>query len=160
IRWLEPNEETKLLDACRESRNRYLTDIVTIALETGMRRGEIMALVWERIDLSRGVIKLEITKSGKRREVPMRGVVYDALVGLPGPREGQLWPSRTFPREAWDFAVERANLEDFHFHDCRHHFASWFMMRGGNLQELKEILGHASLKMVLRYSHLSPGHLR
>jgi integrase len=63
-------------------------------------------------------------------------------------------------RTGFDNAVERAGLEGFHFHDLRHHFASWFMMRGGNLQELREILGHADLKMTMRYAHLSPAHLR
>jgi len=50
--------------------------------------------------------------------------------------------------------------EHFWFHDCRHHFASWFMMRGGSLPALMEILGHANIKMTLRYAHLSSGHLR
>lgn len=63
-------------------------------------------------------------------------------------------------RAAFETAVEWAKLEDFHFHDCWHHFASWFMMRGGNLLALKEIGGWRSLKMVERYAHLSPGHLR
>jgi site-specific recombinase XerD len=56
--------------------------------------------------------------------------------------------------------VEEAKLDDFTFHDCRHHFASWFMMRGGSLQALREILGHRDIKMTLRYAHLAPGHLR
>lgn len=56
--------------------------------------------------------------------------------------------------------MEEAGLEDFTFHDCRHHFASWFVMRGGSLQALKEILGHRDVKMTMRYAHLSPGYLR
>ena len=63
-------------------------------------------------------------------------------------------------RTAWERAVERAKLDDFHFHDTRHHFASWFMMQGGSLLALNEILGHASLTMTQRYAHLSPGHLK
>src|SRR5205823_7083058 len=74
IRWLEPDEETRLLAACAKSRNPELTKIVTIALETGLRKGEMLGLTWDRVDLSRGVIRLEQTKSGKRREVPMRQV--------------------------------------------------------------------------------------
>jgi len=57
-------------------------------------------------------------------------------------------------------AVAAARLDDFRFHDCRHHFASWFVMRGGSLQALKELFGHADLKMTLRYAHLAPEHLR
>jgi integrase len=68
---------------------------VTIALETGLRRAEILGLTWDRVDLSRGVIRLEITKSGKRREVPMRQVVYDTLIALPGEREGRVFRTRS-----------------------------------------------------------------
>jgi integrase len=159
LRWLEPAEEARLLTACLACGGEALRDMVLVALETGMRQGEILALTWERTDFARGVFKLEQTKSGRRREVPMRQLLYDRLSTMPGPREGRLW-TRAFPRGSWEMAVQEAKLEDFHFHDCRHHFASWFMMRGGSLQELKEILGHADITMTLRYAHLSPAHLR
>jgi integrase len=175
IRWLEPDEEHRLLAACETSTRPDLHKIATVALETGLRKGEVMGLTWERVDFSRGVIRLEHTKSGRRREVPMRQAVYDTLAPLralaaevlpteeeadrrTGPR-GRVWPHR-FPRRAWGQALERAGLEDFHFHDCRHHFASWFVMRRGSLQALKEILGHATLAMTMRYAHLAPEHLR
>jgi integrase len=105
------------------------------------------------------VIRLEITKSGERREVPMRQVVYERLAALPGPREGRVWPKGNVTK-AFVNAVARAQLDDFRFHDMRHHFASWFVMRGGSLQALKEILGHRDLTMTLRYAHLAPDHLR
>jgi integrase len=89
----------------------------------------------------------------------MRQVVYDILVALPGPREGRVWPDQSI-RTAWETAVERAKLDDFHFHDCRHHFASWFMMRGGSLLALSKILGHAKVSMTEKYAHLAPDHLR
>ena len=131
IRWLEADEETRLLDACRASKTRHLANIVTMALETGLRKAELLGLTWDRLDLSRGVIRLEITKSGKRREVPMGQAVYDVLASQPGPRQGRLWPSGKL-RTAFEKAVETAKLDDFHFHDMRHHFASWFAMRGGD----------------------------
>lgn len=160
LRWLDPDEEARLIAACRASKaSAYLPDMVTVALETGLRKGELLGLTWQRIDLSRGVIRLELTKSGKRREVPMRQVVYNILAALPGPREGRVWPSENITT-AWTHAVERAGLEDVRFHDMRHHFASWFVMRGGSLQALKEILGHRDIKMTLRYAHLAPDHLR
>ena len=148
-----------LLAACAKSKNKALRSIVVIALESGLRRAEVLGLTWDRVDLSRGVIRLERTKSGKRREVPMRQVVYNTLAGLPGPREGRVFKTRSI-RTAFENAAEAAGLDDFHFHDTRHHFASWFMMREGSLQELKEILGHADITMTLRYAHLSPAHLR
>jgi site-specific recombinase XerD len=70
-----------------------------------------------------------------------------------------VWPAGDI-RTAFENAVAEAKLDDFHFHDCRHHFASWFVMRGGSLQALKEILGHATLAMTMRYAHLAPEHLR
>ncbi len=70
-----------------------------------------------------------------------------------------MWRQRKV-RRAFETAVAAAGLDDFRFHDFRHHFASWFVMRGGSLQALKELLGHADLKMTLRYAHLSPEHLR
>ena len=63
-------------------------------------------------------------------------------------------------RSAWENAVDWAKLSDFHYHDLRHTFASWAVQRGAKLQEVKDLLGHRSLAMVLRYSHLSPEHLR
>ena len=124
-----------------------------------MRYGEIMGMEWERVDLSRGVIRLELTKSGRRREVPMRQAVYDVLARRPGERAGRVWPDHSI-RTAWETAVERAKLDDWHFHDCRHHFASWFIMRGGNLLALSKILGHAKVSMTEKYAHLAPDHLR
>ena len=88
VRWLgqyAPDEEQRLLDACKASRASQLAAIVTVGLETGLRRGELLGLTWDRVDLSRGVLRLEVTKSGKRREVPMRQAVYDILSAMPEP---------------------------------------------------------------------------
>jgi len=159
IKWLELHEEARLLTACAGSDNPHLLPIVTLALESGMRYSEIIGIEWNRVDLSRGVIRLERTKSGRRREVPMRQVVYEILAGLPGGREGLVWPEQSI-RTAWETAVDRAKLADWHFRDCRHHFASWFMMRGGNLLALSKILGHAKVSMTEKYAHLAPDHLR
>ena len=160
IRWLEPDEEARLLDACSKSQTKHLLALVTVAMETGLRKGELFDLTWAQVDMSRGVIRLEVTKSGKRREVPMRQVVYNALSELPGPHEGRVWPAGSI-RTAFENSVEAANLDSpLHFHDLRHHFASWYVMRGGSVPALQQILGHATLAMTMRYSHLSPKHLR
>jgi hypothetical protein len=71
----------------------------------------------------------------------MRQAVYELLAARAGAREGRLWPAAKI-RTAFESAVERAGLEDFVFHDCRHHFASWFVMRGGGLPALQQLLGH------------------
>jgi integrase len=159
LRYLTEEEQVRLLAACEKSRNRDLLGVVTVALDTGMRRGEILGLTWDRVDLSRGVLRLEITKSGRRREVPMRQQVYDVLAARPELRVGRVWPDRQI-RKAFETAVAAAQLDDFRFHDLRHTFASNFVMRGGSLQSLKEILGHSSMAMTLRYAHLAPEHVR
>src|SRR5215470_4778107 len=116
IRWLERHEEARLLAACAKSKNLYLAKIVTVALETGLRRGGLLGLTWDGIDLSRGVIRLESDEVGRRREVPMRQAVYDVLAALPGPREGRVWPCGD-GRTSFENAVADAKLDDFHFHD-------------------------------------------
>jgi integrase len=73
LRWLTPEEAIRLLGACRKSRNEHLTDLVEFALFTGMRRGEVLGLTWERVDRARGVVLLDVTKNGRRREVPLNG---------------------------------------------------------------------------------------
>ena len=80
-----------------------------------------------------------------------------------GPKDsGLVFESASFNhyRSAWQAAVTRAKLADFRFHDLRHTFASWSVQRGAAVQEVKELLGHASLAMTMRYAHLSPEHLR
>jgi len=138
LRWLTPEEATRLLDACRESRNADLTDLVEFALFTGMRRGEVLGLAWERVDRARGVVLLDVTKSGRRREVPLNGRA-DAVLARRGSKSaGLVFGTQRWDhfRTAWDLAVGRAKLIDFHFHDLRHTFASWAVQRGATLQEV------------------------
>jgi integrase len=145
LRWLTEDEIKKLLQACGKSRNRDLRAAVTVAIKA---------------DLSRGVIRLEVTKSGKRREVPLNTESYAALVSL-GPKEsGRVFRKQSL-RKAYENAVSNAKLlEDVNFHTLRHTFASWAVMRGVSLKELQELLGHSSLAMTMRYAHLAPERLR
>ena len=144
----------------RASRTKHLHDVVVVALETGLRKAEVLGLEWNRIDLSRGVIRLEKTKSGKRREVPMRQRVYEVLAARGGERKGRVWPVGNI-RSAFEAAVETAQLDkEFTFHGCRRHFASWFVMQGGSLSALQQLLGHATLAMTMKYAHVGAGHLR
>ena len=162
LRWITPEEAQRLLAACRQSRTAGLADLVEFSLFTGLRQSEALGLTWDRVDRARGVILLDVTKSGKRREVPLN-VEADAVLARRGPKEtGLVFSSRNWDRfrTAWENAVARAKLTDFHWHDLRHTFASWAVQRGATLQEVKELLGHGSLAMVMRYAHLSPEHLR
>lgn len=168
LRYLEADELRRLLDACRASRNPYLAAIVTIAVHTGMRKGEILGLEWPRVDLSTSRITLYRTKSGKPRGVPINRAVYEVLIALesdPARRAGLLFKKRDDRawgqiRRAFEGALTKAGIKEVRFHDLRHTAASHLVMRGATLQEVKELLGHADLTMTLRYAHLSPAHLR
>jgi integrase len=159
LRWLNQEEIKRLLEAAAKSRNKELRAAVIVALNTGLRRGELLGLTWERVDLSRGVIRLELTKSGRRREVPMNDDSYRALVGLGPKADGRVFKTH-YVQTAYNHVVEAAKLDDVNFHTLRHTFASWAVMRGVTLKELQELLGHASLTMTMRYAHLAPEHLR
>jgi integrase len=166
-RYLDLNEIQRLMAACTVSKNPHLAAIVTIAINTGMRKAEIMGLEWERVDLSTSRITLYQTKNGKARGVPINRAVYEALVAIQPDaalRHGWVFTTRNARawgqiRTAFAKACERAGLKGFRFHDLRHTCASHMVMRGRSLQEVKEVLGHSDLKLTLRYAHLSPRHL-
>jgi integrase len=129
---------------------------------TGLRQGEALGLTWSRVDRSRGVVLLEVTKSGRRREVPLNGPADAFLVRRGGRGDGLVFGSSAWTsfRKGWERAVEDAGLDNFRFHDLRHTFASWAVQRGATLPEIKDLLGHATLSMVMRYAHLAPEQLR
>jgi hypothetical protein len=159
----DPAMRDRLITSDEEmARNGNLTDLVEFALFTGLRRGEVLDLTWERVDRARGVILLDVTKSGKRREVPLNSRADAVLARRGSKSSGLVFGTRKWDhfRSAWERAVGRAKLVDFHFHDLRHTFASWAVQRGASLQEVKDLLGHRSLAMTLRYGHLAPEHLR
>ena len=117
------------------------------------------------MDRARGVLKLELTKSGERREVPLCGPADAVLArrGGAGKAGGLVFGTTSWDafRKSWEAAVEAAKLDaPLRFHDLRHTFASWTIQEGASLPELQKLLGHAALAMTLRYAHLSPGHLR
>ena len=109
------------------------------------------------------IIVGKTTKSGQRREVPL-GSNSDAVLARRRPPEakGYVFGSRKWNsfRSAWEVAVASAGIDDLRFHDLRHTFASWLVQRGRTLKEVQEALGHTTITMTMRYSHLSPDHLR
>jgi integrase len=173
-RYLSEEEIVRLLQACARSRNRYLTSIVTLAPNTGMRKSEILGLTWERIELHKDMgfnarIVLHETKNNESRGIMLNAAGIGALTAIepePARRVGLVFKKRTSGehwgqiRTAFEKAVERAGLPDFRFHDLRHSCASHLAMRGRPLTEIQQILGHKSFTMTLRYAHLSPTHLR
>jgi len=97
----------------------------------------LLGLTWERVDVSRGVIRLELTKSGRRREVPMNDDSYRALVSLGPKASGRVFKTR-YMQTAYNNAVAAAELDDVNFHTLRHTFASWAVMRGVTIKELQD----------------------
>ena len=166
VRFLSDEERELILQACKESECKPLYLIVVLALSTGMRQGEIMNLRWPDIDLERNRIVLHITKNGERRVVPLAGHALGEVQEHSKVRRidtDLLFPGRKhnrpfFVREPWMKAVKKAGIEDFRFHDLRHSAASYMLMSGASLGEIAELLGHKTLQMVQRYSHMSEPH--
>lgn len=163
VRFLSDEERQHLLDACRESRNKDLYLVVILALSTGARRGELLGLRWADVDTNRGLLTFRETKNGESRAVPLTGqalsLMRERSRGSGGPLTALVFPP-TAIRTAWDNAVRRAGLVDFRFHDLRHSSASYLAMSGASMVEIAEVLGHKTLSMVKRYSHLSEAHTR
>jgi integrase len=165
-RFLSDAERERLLAACRASSNPDLYPAVVLALATGARRMEILGLRWPQVDLVRSVITLTETKNGERRILPLSPPIKDLLRDRAKVRRiNSDWvfpgPSATRPaqlRHAWHEALKAAEIEDFHWHDLRHSCASYLAMGGATLMEIATILGHKTLAMVKRYSHLSDPH--
>ncbi len=135
-------------------------------MSTGARRGELLSLCWADVDLKRGILTLRETKNSETRVVPLTGYALDILTHHAKIRRldtSFVFPDRTGTRplgirEAWDCAVKRAEITNFHSHDLRHSAASYLAMNGASLMEIAEILGHKTLNMVKRYAHLSEAH--
>lgn len=164
LRYLDRDEAELLLLQC----SAHLKPIVTVAINTGMRRGEILNLKWEQIDLKNGLILLSQsdTKNAERREIPLNASAKAAItsqvrrVDIPYVFYNAKTGTRiTEIKTAFNGACRRAKIKDFHFHDLRHTFASWLVMAGIPLLTVSKLLGHATINMTLRYAHLAPNHL-
>ncbi len=160
LRFLEKEEIGRLLACCPK----HIKPLIVVALNTGMRRGEILGLKWSNVDLKRDIIYLLNTKNGEKREIPMNAYVKNALMSVPRDTEGELifftGNGRLFKdfRKSFFTALKKSDIKGFRFHDLRHTFASHLVMSGIDLNTVRELLGHKSIKMTLRYAHLSPHH--
>lgn len=168
MRYLTPEECQSLIGACED----HLKPIVITALNTGMRRGEIMNLVWEDIDLRNGFIFVRNTKNGERRDIPINQQLRTTLEELyrgskDRPRKIHIpyvfyYHVTSNPiisvKRSFSTALRKVGIKDFRFHDLRHTFASQLVMAGADLAAVRELLGHKTLTMTLRYSHLAPNH--
>ena len=170
VRFLSDDERARLLAACLSSVNPLLYTFVVLALSTGMRQGEVLNLTWDDVDLDNQRITLHDTKNGERRAVHLAGKALGLLQELkkkklrdesnlvfPGTAALNRGPASI--RTAWMTALKKAEVENFKFHDLRHSAASYLAMNGAPLLDIAAILGHKTLSMVKRYSHLSETHV-
>lgn len=158
VRFLMPDEVQILLSSCAD----YLKPIVTVAVHTGMRKGELLGLKWEQVNFEQGIITLHDTKNSERRDIPMDETVKTVLKGMEKKRDHVFCneEGETFVRlqRSFEAALKKSGIEDFRFHDLRHTFASNLVMGGEDLNTVRELLGHKDLTMTLRYAHLAPNH--
>ena len=149
----------------------HLRPILLTALDTGMRRGEILSMQWRNVDFANGLIFIPETKNGTPRYVPISDRLRESLKMLPlrvesdyvfagAPGKGKVGIPFHDVRTSFETACRKAGIEGFRFHDLRHTAASHMVMRGVPLKTVGEILGHKTAAMTDRYSHLSPEHLR
>ena len=154
-RRLEEGEEERLLQACKQSSNHWFLPLVQVAIETGMRRGELLSLTWDNVHLDKNWVHLPMTKNGESRDVPLSPKAKGILGSLPRDISGKVFPIHFEGlKSLWRRAMKRADLRDLHFHDLRHEATSRFFELGLNVVEVAAITGHKDLKMLQRYTHL------
>ncbi|MCX7858187.1 MAG: site-specific integrase [Deltaproteobacteria bacterium] len=161
-RWLTWEEEERLLAASEPYLNGALRDIIILALNTGMRQGEIMNLRWDQIDFDKRVIILQETKTGTPRGVPLNNTVFKMLVRryterknseyVFSTRKGTKIGTRNMLRGFYK-ALSKAGISDFRFHDLRHTFATRLVQVGDQLYRIGQILGHSQVETTQRYAH-------
>jgi len=172
VRRLSSDEESALRHAGEETRNPYVLSILDLALETAMRRGEILGLEWERVSFAHRSIQLIETKNGTPRGVPLSRRAMEVLLTLErvaarhlGCDEeitsGPVFPGLTANafKLAFTRMVKRAGIENFRFHDLRHEATSRLFEKGLSQMEVATITGHKDIRMLARYTHLQVSDL-
>lgn len=161
-RVLTEDEITRLLLACRQSKSPYLYCFVLISLTTGARQGEILGLEWRHVDLENQLAYLRETKNGRPRSISLADSVITELRALQQnhhPSKALVFASKTaFGRidmkKAWQQALKRAGIENCRVHDLRHTFCTLAARQGASNFELATAMGHRTLNMLQRYTHL------
>lgn len=162
-RRLTGDEEQRLLDGCDAGLVPHLKTLIILAIETGMRRGEILGLEWKDFSHNRRVITLMMTKNGSGREVPLSQRAFDALTEWRD--RAEVDQSLIFSmkpgalEQAWRRLLARSKIKGLRFHDLRHEGVSRLFERGLNIIEVSSISGHRDLRMLKRYTHLSADDL-
>jgi integrase len=168
VRFLSPVELAALREACAKSEQRDLALFVEAAMHTGARAGELAGLRWTDCDLETGVAVLNKTKSKKRRTIPLRGRLLDALRTKPrlcpllfhsngrANKDGEMVYGLIQYDNFFRAALAEAKITNLRFHDLRHHAASMLVQNGVGIYEVGNLLGHSSIEVTKRYAHLAP----
>jgi len=156
------NEEARKLI---EVANSHLKPILIVALNTGMRKREILNLKWKNINFSKGYIFIEDSKSGRSRKIPMNNLVYKTLKSLKNESGFVFYnPETKKPiqdvKRAFGTACKKAGIIGLRFHDLRHTAATKMIEAGVDLVTASKILGHASIQMTMRYAHPTPENMK
>ncbi|MBI1747178.1 MAG: site-specific integrase [Acidobacteria bacterium] len=157
-------EETRLLEACMGSLA-YLRPLIILALNTGLRRGELLSLKWSNVSLSFRQLVVEATncKSKKRLLIPINARAYAVLVELKAQAtsdyvfrktNGQPYNRETL-RDHFEKLYKQVGIEDLRLHDLRHSFATRLSAKGVDIVTIKDLLGHSTITMTMRYAHSS-----
>ena len=169
-RYLSNEERRRLLDACKMSRNKDLLLVVELAISSGMRKNEILTIRIRQIDFDNGWINIYETKNDNKRIIPISAALLKKFQ-MKIDREKLVADDFLFHSErdrarprcirvAFTNALKIAKVEDFRFHDLRHTTASYLAMSGVPIQTISRILGHKTILMTMRYTHLDSAHLR
>ena len=158
-RRLRDGELECLLTAASSQRNIYIAPIIEFAIETGMRRSEILDLRWIDVDLDNGFASLYDTKNGEDRRVPLTRRCIEVLQTVPQSDERVFPISATCLRLAWNRARTKAGITDLRFHDLRHEAVSRFFEMGMSVPEVALISGHKDVRQLFRYTHLNPSNV-
>jgi len=158
-RVLEEEEQVRLIRECSPE----LKKVIIIAIHTGMRKGEILNLRWDDVDLFGKRIRVIDSKNNEQRVIPINAVLY-AMLNEIEPKLGLVFCSRYGdPYKSVDTgfraALKRAGITNFRFHDLRHTCGTRLAMKGATPQAIGTVLGHKTLQMTMRYTHLSPDYL-
>jgi integrase len=161
-RILGSTETNALFEALKPTGRRsiWMLPLVRLALETAMRRSELLGLRWEHIDLGRRTIFLKLTKNGTSRTVPLSTKALEVLQSLPRSIDGRVFPvTHEVVSQAFNRARKQAGVKDIRFHDLRHMAITRLAEKLPNLIELSAVSGHKSLAMLKRYYHPNPKQL-
>lgn len=162
-RRLEAGEAEKLHKALSNTRNPFVKPIVLLAIETGLRRREVLELTWPNVDLERRIAYIPTTKTGVPRTIPLTDAAIAIISGLSRadsetgelPADDRLFPITVEAfKQAWKRVQKRSGLTDLRFHDLRHEALSRFCELGLTVPELAVISGHKDPRMLFRYAHL------